>query len=304
MNPIKSGKKKAALAPTQKVHKNIIAVNEQRKFGCKTHGDNHLIEDVSSGDTVCTKCAVVVEERRICDDAEWRNHEGDTQAEKWAKSRVGDTENPFLSADFNLGTMAKNFDSSNKSSFSSNIVQQYKRRSVDNALNHGFKEIDTIGDRMAIPPVVLQQAKAYYCKLYRQCKFKGNKLFVDSKTAACLYIACRTENAYRSTGEIAGSYAVTRSALTAAITRAKKVLNVKMPHAQGALMIDRYTGYLGMAREVSKKARKIADYIDYRELNKKLTPEYVAAASIYLAIASTQGEKWKIECKMPQKLFL
>lgn len=289
MNSIKSEKVKNAPAPPKKVHKNIIAVNEQRKYGCKTHGDDHLIEDVSSGDVICTKCALVVEERMICDEAEWRNHEGDTQADKWAKSRVGDTENPFLGADFNLGTTAKNFDK-NANTFSGNIAKQYKRRSVDNALVHAFKEIDTIGDRITIPPVVLQRAKSYYCQLYRQTKLKGNILFIDSKTAACLYIACRMENSYRSTGEIAACYAVSRTALTSAITRAKKTLGLKMPHAPGACMIDRYSGYLAMTRDASKRARQIADAIDLRELNTKLTPEYVAATSMYLAISSTQGE--------------
>lgn len=288
MNP----KVKNAPEPPKKIHKNIIAVNEQRKYGCKTHGDDHLIEDVSSGDMICTKCAVVVEERMICDEAEWRCYDGDTQSEKWAKSRIGGTENPLLSADYNLGTMVKNMDrNSTKSSFSSNIVNQYKRRSVDNALSHAFKEIDTIGERMGLPLMILQQAKVYYQKLYHHMKFKGNILFIDSKTAACLYIACRTENAYRSTGEIAGCYDVKRSALQQAITRAKNALGLKMPHAPGALMIDRYSGYFAMARNVSKRARHIADYIDYRELNKKLSPEYVAATSMYLAISSTQGRR-------------
>lgn len=282
---------KNAAQPVEKVHKNVNLVREQQKYGCKTHGIEHLTEDISSGDVICTKCALVVEERMLCDDAEWRNFEGDTQAEKWAKSRVGDTENPFLGDNFNLGTMVQNFDkNSNKVSFSSNILKQYKRRSVDNALSHAFKEIDTMGDRKHLPAAVTQKAKALYSQLYRQIKLKGNILFVDSKTAACLYIACRLENCYQSTREIASIYDVSRSALSAAITRAKNVLNLKMPAAAGAIMIDRYAGYLDMTRVESKRARRIADAIELRKLKENLTPDYVAATSMYLAVASTQGE--------------
>lgn len=281
---------KNAAQPIEKVHRNVKFVKEQQRYGCKTHGTDHLTEDVSSGDVICTKCALVVEERMICDEAEWRNHEGDTQQDKWAKSRVGDTENPFLGADFNLGTMVKHFDSnSNKISFGSEIAKQFKRRSVDNALSHAFKEIDIMGDRKHLPAVVTQKAKALYSQLYRQIKLKGNILFIDSKTAACLYIACRVENCYLSTREIASIYDVSRNALDSAVKRVKNVLNLKMPAAAGATMIDRYTGYLDMSRAESKKARKIADAIELRELLKNLTADYVAATSMYLAVASSQG---------------
>lgn len=275
----------------EKVHKNVRIVKEQQKFGCKKHGTEHLMDDLTTGDRICTRCALVVEERMVCDEAEWRNFEGDTQAEKWAKSRVGDTENPFLSDDFNLGTSIKIMDKSqNKSiSFGGNIMNQYKRRSVDNALSNAFKEIDTIGSRISLPPSVLLKAKTYYSKLYREKKFKGNILLIDTKTAACVYLACSMDGCPRSSKEIAGIYECSANNVKAAVYRAQKILDLKLPKERGVDMIDRFAYYMGMSRNERNKARKISNDIQERQPNTKYTTDIIAGVSIYLATISSRG---------------
>lgn len=278
--------------PSEKVeHKNVKLFKEQ-KYGCKTHGDRELMEDHTTGDIICKKCAIVVEERMITDEAEWRCFDGDTQGEKWSKSRAGDAENPFLSSDFNLGTTIKMHTSTQTSStnYSSNIVKQYKRRSVDNALNNAFKEIDTIGARLSLPTSVLIKAKAYYTQLYRRIKLKGNKLLIDTKTAACVYIACKEEECSRSVHEIAATYASTKSALIAAIKRAVDILDLKMPQSHGIEMIDRYCAFLSVSKTERFKAWRIANGIEQLDWKIKVPPENIAATAILLARTSSHGE--------------
>lgn len=287
MIPIKKSEKKKVTEPGEKVHKNMKAMKEQ-KYGCKTHGDKNLMEDHATGDIICTLCALVVEERMITDEAEWRCFGDDTQGEKWAKSRAGDTENPFLSADFNLGTsIGPNSTSSN--SYSSNIVKQYKRRSVDNALTSAFKEIAAIGDRLNLPSSVLAKAKELYSRLYRHLKFKGNKLLIDTKTAACVYIACKEENCSRSANEIAAVYATTTSALKSSIKRAINALELNLPQSQGIEMIDRYCFHLNVTKAERFKAWRIANKIEELDWKKKELPENIAATAILLSQTSTHG---------------
>lgn len=92
--------KTAENADSEIVHKNLKLVKELRKMGCKEHGDTNLIDN-GEGDLVCTECGVVVEDRMICEDAEWRNFNDDSITEKWSKSRTGGAENLFLSDDAN-----------------------------------------------------------------------------------------------------------------------------------------------------------------------------------------------------------
>lgn len=278
--------------PVEKVHRNVKTVQELNKIGCKTHGENYLITDVRNGDSICEKCGLVVEERMVCDEAEWRNFDGDSVAEKWSKSRTGDVENPFLSADCNLGTTIKMFDGNknNDSSYSGSIMKHFKRRSVDNALMHAFKEINDMGDRISLPFSVVLRAKQLYTQLYKKIKLKGNILLTDSKTAASLYIACRLENCYRSHKEIAAIYDVNKRELNRAIRRAVDCLDLKnTSDSPGIEMIDRYCGYLQSSRDERRKSRLIAEAVQNQNLGKKILPEVIAGTSIYLATASTQG---------------
>lgn len=272
-------------------HKNVKLMRQQ-KYGCKKHGDTKLTEDHATGDIICMICAIVVEERMLTDSAEWRCFGDDTQGEKWSKSRAGDAENPFLSADFNLGTTIKMFgpnQTASTNNYSSNIVKQYQRRSVDNALKHAFKEIATMGDRLNLPSAVLSKANSLYSRLYRGIKFKGNKLLVDSKAAACMYIACKEEQCSRTVQEIAATYGTPKKTLSSAIKRALNVLNVQMPESHGIEMIDRYCAHLDISKTERIRAWRIADQIERHEWNTKIPAENIAVTAILLAKIRSHG---------------
>lgn len=276
------------------VHKNVKLLKELRQVGCKVHGDVYLIDDKQSGDWICGECGIVVEERMVSEEAEWRNFEGDSMADKWSKCRTGDAANPFFSDDANLGTMVKSMDTNRNEtqSFAGNIVKQFKRRSVDNALKHGFKEIDVMADRINLPSSVTLVAKQLYAQLYKQLKLKGNIMFTDAKTAACLYVACKQQNCYRSTREIAAIYAVNKRDLDQAIRRLLNHVSVDVPTTATTEIIDRYCCRLELPREQRKRAYKIAREIDARlkEMKKTYVPETIAGASMYLAAASERGK--------------
>lgn len=288
-------KRKAEPLPNERhTHKNVKIVKELNRVGCRKHGEKYLVTDVSQGDLVCEKCGIVVEDRIICDEAEWRNFADDSNATKWTKSRAGDAENPFLSADFNLGTIIKSFDDSKTKtkddSYAGNITKQYQRRSVDNALKHAFRVIDNMGDRINLSSSVLFRAKALYSESYRKKKFKGNILEMsDPKTAACLYIACRLEHCSRSKNEICGIYNVNKKSLSAAISWIVKCDDIELPNVQSLEMIDRFTGYLEMTKDERKHARSIAERIELYCPHKRILPEIIAGAAIYVAMVTTKG---------------
>lgn len=295
MSSVSKNERKRKAEPIDREHKNVKIMKQLNQTGCKTHGEAHLLKDVRSGDLVCAECGFVVEDRMICEDAEWRNYADDSMATKWMKSRAGDAENPFLSADFNLGTMIKvvggKKNSSNDQSYAGNITNQFKRRSVDNALNHAFKVIETMGDRINLASSVLYLAKKLYSQVYRKKNFKGNIMEIsDPKTAACLYIACRLEQCSRSKSEICAIYNVNKKNLSAAITRILKCEDVELPNAQSIEMIDRFTGHMQMTKAERKQARSIAERIELYRQNKRALPEEIAGAAIYLVAVRTKGE--------------
>lgn len=114
-------------------------------------------------------------------------------------------------------------------------------------------------------------------------------MLTDAKTAACLYVACKQQNCYRSTREIAAIYAVNKRELTNTIRRVLQHVTLDEAKTASTELIDRYCWRLEMSREQRKRAYKIASEIDKRLVKRKIDPETVAGVSIYLAAASERG---------------
>lgn len=119
----------------------------------------------------------------------------------------------------------------------------------------------------------------------------GNIMLTDAKTAACLYVACKQHNCYRSTREIAAIYAVNKNELTNAIRRLLNHVTLDVAKTASTEIIDRYCSHLELTRDQRKRAYKIASAIDERFVKKKIEPETVAGASIFLAISSERGRQ-------------
>lgn len=275
------------------VHKNVKLVKEMQYEGCKAHGLEHLINDTQNGTVVCCVCGVVVEDRIILEESEWRNFEDDSLAEKWAKCRTGDAANPFLSDDANIGTLIKQFGqirNEGDNSFSRNIHRQFKRRSVDNALLHAFKEIRDMADRIHLPVSVTLLAQQHYQKLYKKIKLKGNIMLTDAKMAACVYVACKQQHCCRTQREISAISAVNKTDLTNAIRRLLQIIDLNDVTTTSTEMIDRFCSYLALTQEQRKEAYAIASYIDAQEWQQEMQPENAVAVSIYLATLTRQGK--------------
>lgn len=73
--------KKKSFTPKPSSYLTNAKLKSAEKTGCKDHGEVHLIDN-GEGDLVCAECVVVVEERMICEEAEWCNFDDDSLAEK------------------------------------------------------------------------------------------------------------------------------------------------------------------------------------------------------------------------------
>lgn len=262
---------------------------------CKYHPNGYLVVDISSGNLVCDQCGVVAADRVISEEAEWRSFGNDTFAEKQAKSRVGQAENPFLDND--LGTAISKVDKNGNSttSFGSSIEKQYKRRTIDSALTSAFRSIDEAGSRISLPESVLYRAKSLYNDFYRKSNLKGNIMFLDAKVGACLYVACIKESCPRTVREICAITGISKHDTTKAISKMCKVLKITL-NMDSTEMISRFCTDLNLPKDkfklVVKQAREYASKIAEQQLSRKLYPESIAGAAIYLATQSEDMAKY------------
>lgn len=261
--------------------KKIKRLKNDVVVGCEKHATAYLITDQHSGDLLCSECGYVIQERIICDEAEWRDFNDDTKAEKWAKSRVGGPENPFLTDDANLGTIISSVNARNN--FSLDVAKHFKRRSVDNALKYAFKEIQEMSERINLTSSVIICAKKVYHDAYKKFDLKGVKRFLDAKVPAAIYIACRLQLCPRTSREITAISEIPRKEILNASNRIMKVLSLKLCRILGTEVIGRICGYLGLSNDIRKTATQIANRAE-TIIPKQVFPETVAGASIYVAI--------------------
>lgn len=277
------------------VHKNIRKLqNETSLDSCSKHGKTYLIENHQGGDLVCTKCGIVICDRMISEEAEWRNFGDDSVAEKWQRSRIGGAQNVLLSDDANLSTGIRFENEASGSGFAASIRNIVKRRSVDKAIIHALDAISTMSTRIHLTDSVINRAHQIYGRCYQQLKLKGNIIFVDAKVPACIYIACRLESCSRSSKEIAAASEISVRELRVAIKRVLDSLKIKFEPLDTSVMIDRYIIQMGLpddeTKALQKKAKIIADQTRDKMNADRCQPESIIGGQILLALHEQNKE--------------
>ena len=138
---------------------------------CSSHPNAILVEDYRAGDMICPECGVVVGDRVVDVGNEWRTFSNDSGDKD--KSRVGGSENPFLSGS-DLSTMV----GSDRTSGAVD-VQSYariqNRSSVsgsDRTLLNAIREISTMAARINLPKLIIDRANQLFKQVNDQKTLK------------------------------------------------------------------------------------------------------------------------------------
>ncbi|KAH7045859.1 cyclin-like protein [Macrophomina phaseolina] len=163
---------------------------------CKEQPPN-LIEEFSSGDTVCGSCGLVLSARVVDTRSEWRTFSNDDQNGD-DPSRVGDAANPLL----NGSQLATNI-SYTDGAKSRELNRAQNKSGTDKSnksLMQAYKLIGQWCDRWLLPHTVSDTAKHMYKMTDDSKGFKGKAL--ESIVAGCLFLACRQAQQGRSFREL------------------------------------------------------------------------------------------------------
>lgn len=177
---------------------------------CKEDPPN-IVEDFSSGDTVCDSCGLVLGARIVDTASEWRTFSNDNETHD-DPSRVGDGADPL----FNGSQLQTLISSSSAGMFrpKSRDLQRAHNKSTNTkstkVLISVYREIDALYAGMQIPQNVTETAKHLF-KLVEGAKgaFKGKPQ--DTIIAGCIFIACRKCKVPRTFKEIFSLTKVSKS---------------------------------------------------------------------------------------------
>ncbi|KAF2191048.1 cyclin-like protein [Zopfia rhizophila CBS 207.26] len=268
----------------------------------------HLVEEFSSGDTVCGSCGRVLADRIIDTRSEWRTFSNDDQGND-DPSRVGDAANPLLNGS-QLHTEIGFGDGGMRVRELSRAQNKSNHDKTNKSLQAAYGQISTLCESSNIPKVVAETTKLLY-KLTDDAKlFKGKSQ--DAIIAGCIFIACRQHEVPRSFREIFKLTNVSKKEIGRTFKALEKFLMDEIRHpsgpkvsGSGAVMskssfkqtksteaselIGRACNKLGLSSQVSLIAQDAASKVTQLGVAAGRSPLSITGACIYL-IAHLMGQ--------------
>ena len=172
---------------------------------CKEEPPN-LVEEFSSGDTVCASCGLVLSGRIVDTRSEWRTFSNDDQGND-DPSRVGDAENPLLNGS-QLHTNISFMDGGSKSRELQRAQSKITYDKANKTLLGAYREIASMCESWHLSGTVIDTAKHLFKMVEDGKAFKGKSQ--DALIAGCIFIACRQNNVPRTFREIFSMTNVTK----------------------------------------------------------------------------------------------
>jgi transcription initiation factor TFIIB len=156
-----------------------------------------LVEE--NADTICANCGLVLAERLISYESEWRTFNSD-EGKGDDPNRVGEAENELYTGS-NVGTQigggGANVSRETRKLKKAQALQQDNK--ADKHLQSCYAQIEAWGEQAKLTPGIKNCAKGYYKRIYDNNAMRGKP--TEVVLAGCLFIACRQAKAPRSFSE-------------------------------------------------------------------------------------------------------
>lgn len=269
---------------------------------CRENPPN-LVEEFSSGDTVCGSCGRVLADRIIDTRSEWRTFSNDDQGND-DPSRVGDAANPLLNGS-QLHTEIGFGDGGLRVRELSRAQNKSNHDKTNKSLQAAYGQISTLCEASNIPKVVAETTKLLFKRAEEGKIFKGKSQ--DAIIAGCIFIACRQHEVPRSFREIYKLTNVSKKEIGRTFkvleTFLGKVMREQGPKAAGngailntssfkhtksteaSELIGRACNKLGLTQQVSIIAQEAAARVTNLGVAAGRSPLSITGACIYLIAA-------------------
>lgn len=236
----------------------------------------NIIEDHRNGYNVCGRCGVVLGDRIIDETSEWRSFE---DSHKSDPSRVGSASNPFLDTE-QLDTMISAGKGLNSYTLSKIQMKNYMR-GPKRALKNGLNLIQAFCERSFISKTIMNRAQYIFKTVESKKLLKGKNL--EGAVGACIYIACKLENAPRTFKEISVITGVQKREIGRCYKLISKEVDTKGMVPSGDI-VSRFCADLNLSLKIQRIASTISQRTHEIGCLTGRSPDSVAAAVIYLVL--------------------
>lgn len=210
----------------------------------------------------------------IDEGSEWRSFGDSNKADP---SRVGSANNPFLESE-QLDTMISTGQGANSYTLSKIQMKSYMR-GPERALKNGLNLITAFCERAFICKTIIDRAQYIFKSVEGKKLLKGKNL--EGAVAACIYIACKLEDASRTFKEISVITGVQKREIGRCYKLIAKEVDTKgmVPSAD---IVARFCSDLNLSLKIQRVATVISQKIQEIGCLTGRSPDSIAAAVIYL----------------------
>lgn len=265
-----------------------------RKFikQCPECGGINLFRNQERGEVICKDCGLVIEEKMVDFEQEWREFDSD-DADKRRRAGAPSTYTQF---DQGLGTevgqksdLYKLGTKKEKNKFFRLRKWQYRiSTAIERNLKVALAELKRVSSFLKLPKSVEEEAARIYTLAVQRGLVRGRSM--ESVVAGALYAACRRHEVPRTLDEMSEASGIEKKEIGRTYRFVTRELSINILPSNPADYIPRFASALNLSAETQSKAVEILEDAREAELTSGRGPTGIAAAALYVS-SLIHGEK-------------
>jgi transcription initiation factor TFIIB len=258
---------------------------------CPECGGTNLTWNNVKGEVSCRDCGLVVEEKLVDFDQEWR----EVDSEAAARKRRTGAPMSYTQFDQGLGTDVGRkadlyqLDEAGKNKFFR--LRKWQNRistAIERNLKLALAELKRVSSFLKLPQSVEEEGSRIYTLAVRKGLVRGRSM--ESVVAGALYAACRRHDVPRTLDELSEASNIEKKEIGRTYRFITRELGITILPSNPSDYIARFASTLKLGPETQSKAVEIIEQAQGIELTSGRGPTGIAAAALYVA-ALMNGEK-------------
>ncbi|MGV8087030.1 MAG: transcription initiation factor IIB [Candidatus Woesearchaeota archaeon] len=258
---------------------------------CPECGGTNLAYNKDKGEISCRDCGLVVEEKLVDFDQEWR----EVDSEAAARKRRTGAPMSYTQFDQGLGTDVGRkadlyqLDEAGKNKFFR--LRKWQNRistAIERNLKLALAELKRVSSFLKLPQSVEEEGSRIYTLAVRKGLVRGRSM--ESVVAGALYAACRRHDVPRTLDELSEASNIEKKEIGRTYRFITRELGITILPSNPSDYIARFASTLKLGPETQSRAVEIIEQAQGIELTSGRGPTGIAAAALYVA-ALMNGEK-------------
>lgn len=258
---------------------------------CPECGSLNLYHNKEKGEVICRDCGLVIEDKMVDFDQEWREFDSEAAARK---RRTG-APMTYTQFDQGLGTdvgrkadLYKFGGKAKNKFFRLRKWQQRISTAIERNLKLALSELKRVSSFLRLPSSVEEEASRIYTLAVQKGLVRGRSM--ESVVSGALYAACRRHDVPRTLDELSEASGIEKKEIGRTYRFITRELGIKILPSNPADYIARFASALKLSAETQSRSVEIIEEAQSVELTSGRGPTGIAAAALYVA-ALINGEK-------------